>query len=52
MAAQSTIKLASVEPYLDQTLATRMVAQHYGEPLAVARIELAQAARLQLSAGF
>jgi hypothetical protein len=52
MAAQSTIKLAAIEPYLDQTLATRMVAQHYGEPLAVARIELAQAARLQLSAGF
>ena len=52
MAAQSTIKLAAVEPYLDRSQATQMVAEHYGEPLAVARIELAQAERLQLSAGF
>jgi hypothetical protein len=52
MAAQSTIKLAAVEPYLDRSQATQMVAEHYGEPLAVARIELVQAERLQLSAGF
>ena len=30
MASQSTIKLAQVEPYLDDVMAQRMIAAHYG----------------------
>jgi hypothetical protein len=52
MAAQSTIKLASVEPLMDQSQAAVIVAAHYSEPVALARIRMAQAERLQLREGF
>ncbi len=52
MAAQSTIKLAAVEPYLDRSQAAQIVAAHYGEPLGLATAQIAQAERSQLAAGF
>jgi hypothetical protein len=52
MAAHSTIKLASVEPLMDRSQAAAIVAAHYGEPVALARIRMAQVERLQLREGF
>jgi hypothetical protein len=52
MAAQSTIKLAVVEPYLDHEQASQTVATHYGEPLGLARIQVARAEQNKALAGF
>ena len=52
MAAHSTVKLAAVEPYLDHTQAAQIVAVHYGEPLPLARLQVAQSEQDQLLAGF
>jgi hypothetical protein len=51
MASQSTVKLAAVEPYLDHNAAARQVAAHYSEPVAVARLQVAQAEQEVLRAG-
>jgi hypothetical protein len=52
MAAQSTIKLAAVEPLLDQFESAQIVSVHYSESLASARMQVAQAERNQSLAGF
>jgi hypothetical protein len=52
MAGLSTIKLEAVKPYLDLSLAAQMVAAHYGEPLRLAQIQVAQAEHNQRIAGF
>lgn len=52
MASASTIKLAAVRPYLNGSLAAGIVAAHYGEPVALARMQVAQAERSEVSAGF
>ena len=52
MAAQSTIKLATVRPYMDENKVAAIVANHYGEPVALARMQLAQAEVNQTRAGF
>jgi hypothetical protein len=52
MAAQSTIKLSAVEPYLDRSAAARMLAAHYGETLGQARAQVARAEQIQALAGF
>jgi hypothetical protein len=52
MVTESTIKLALVEPLLDATQAAQIVSAHYGEPLALARIQVAQAEQNQHLAGF
>ncbi len=52
MAARSTIKLAAVEPLLDQSESAQTIAAHYSEPLELARMQVAQAERNQSSAGF
>jgi len=52
MAAQSTIKLAEVRPFLDEAGAARMVATHYGEPIELARVEVARAEAAEMQAGF
>jgi hypothetical protein len=52
MAGQSSIKLAAVQPYLNRMRAATIVAAHYQEPLAVARMQVAEAERAQLDAGF
>jgi hypothetical protein len=52
MASQSAIKLAAVKPLLDSTESAQMVANHYGESLSLARIQIAQAQQSQLQSGF
>jgi hypothetical protein len=52
MASQSTIKFASVRSYRNDAQTAAIVAAHYGEPLAVARIEVARAESFERSAGF
>ena len=52
MAAQSTIKLATVRPYMDEGKAAAMVAGHYGQPITVARMQVAQAEQNETQAGF
>jgi hypothetical protein len=52
MAAESGVKLAAVEPYLDEGRAAEIVAAHYGEPVEVAHAQVAQAERAEMGAGF
>jgi hypothetical protein len=52
MAADSGVKLAAVEPYLNESRAAEIVAAHYGEPVEVARVQVAQATQAEMSAGF
>ena len=52
MASQSTIKLATVRPYLDEGKAAAMVAGHYGEPVEWARAQVAQVELNAAQAGF
>lgn len=52
MAARSTIKVADVQPYLNAELSAKIVAAHYGEPVQAARIQVAQAEREEMLAGF
>ena len=51
MASQSTIKMAVVRPYLDENKSVAMVAAHYGEPVELARIQVAQAELSMAQAG-
>ncbi len=52
MAAQSTIKLADVRPLMDEGKAGRIVADHYVESIALARMQVAQANDAATRAGF
>jgi len=52
MAAHSTIKLAAVRPYLDEGQAVAMVAGHYGEPVELARMQVARVEMSAMRAGF
>lgn len=52
MAGQSTVKLPAVESYLDRGEAATMVAAHYGEPLGLARFQVARFEQAQVEAGF
>jgi hypothetical protein len=52
MAARATIKTATVRPYLNGTQAAGIVAGHYGEPVAVARMQVAQVEQDEVRAGF
>jgi hypothetical protein len=52
MALQSTIKLASVRPYMNEGKAAAMVAGHYGEPLNLAAMQVAQLEVSAVHAGF
>lgn len=52
MAAQSTIKLTAVRPYLDEQSTVATVAAHYGEPVQAARAQVAQAEFSAAGAGF
>lgn len=52
MAAESGIKLAAVEPYLNPSRSAQIVAAHYGEPVELASAQVAQAEQMQVSAGF
>lgn len=52
MAAQSSIKLAAVQPLLDRDKAVAMVAEHYGEPVEMARVQVARVEVAEVRAGF
>jgi hypothetical protein len=52
MAQQSTIKLASVQPLLDEDKAATLVASHYGEPVDLARMQVRHAEAFAFQAGF
>ena len=52
MAADSGVKLAAVEPYLNESRAAEIVAAHYGERMEVACVQVAQATQAEMSAGF
>ncbi len=52
MANASTVKMSSVMPLVDQELVAEMVAAHYGEPVVVARMQVAQVERAEILAGF
>jgi len=52
MAAQASIKISQVQPYLNQDLSVRLVAAHYSEPVSLARIQIAYAQSTAIQAGF
>jgi hypothetical protein len=52
MASQASIKISQVQPYLDRDQAARLVAEHYSEPVFLARIQLAQAQSSAIRSGF
>lgn len=52
MAAGSTVKLAQVERYMDHEMAAGIVADHYGEPVGMARMQVEQADQNAVRAGF
>ena len=52
MAAHSTIKLATVRHIMDEGKAAEIVAGHYGEPIMLARMQVAQAELNAAQAGF
>jgi hypothetical protein len=52
MASQSTLKLAAVQPYMDNGKAAQLIAAHYGEPVALARVQVARAELSEAQAGF
>jgi hypothetical protein len=52
LAAQTGVKLSMVRPYLNDSRAAEIVAAHYGEPVALARMQVAQAEQAEINAGF
>jgi len=52
MAAHSTIKLATVVPFLNIDQAAKMIAAHYNEPVVQAQVQVAQVEQDEMNAGF
>jgi hypothetical protein len=52
MASQASIKISQVQPYLDPDRAAQLVAQHYSEPVFLARFQVAQAQSAAIQSGF
>jgi hypothetical protein len=52
MANRATVKIAAVRPYLNATQSAEIVAGHYGEPVVLARMQVAQTERAEALAGF
>lgn len=52
MASQASIKISEVRPYLDDEKSARIVAEHYNEPVFLARVQIAQAQFAAVQAGF
>jgi len=52
MAAASKVKMSAVLPLVDQRRAAELVAAHYGEPVVLAQMQVAQVERMEMSAGF
>jgi hypothetical protein len=52
MTAGAPIKLAQVLSYINEIETAKMVAEHYGEPVALARVQTARAEQNEMGAGF
>lgn len=52
MSSATGVKLAMLQPYLDNGRAAEIVAAHYGEPVEAARVEVARAEQAEMDAGF
>ena len=52
MAARVNIKLSQVQPYLDENQAAQIVADHYSEPVFLARLQIAHAQSFAIRSGF
>ncbi len=52
MSSHAGIKLSAAKPYFDEEKAAATVAAHYGEPVALARVQLAHAESIEVHAGF
>lgn len=52
MADAATIKFAAVHPYINCSTAANIIANHYNEPVSMARIQIAQAEQSATNAGF
>jgi hypothetical protein len=52
MASASKVKISAVLPLVNERRAAEMVALHYGEPVALAQIQVAQVQQVEICAGF
>jgi hypothetical protein len=52
MASVSTVKISEVLSLVNQRQAAEMVAVHYSEPVALARMQVAQVERMEMGVGF
>jgi hypothetical protein len=52
MAADSTIKIATVKPWRNDARSAQIIAAHYDEPLALAHMQVARAERQAIQSGF
>jgi hypothetical protein len=52
MASASRVKMLAVLPFVDQGRAAEMVAAHFGEPVIVAKMQIAHVERVEMVAGF
>jgi hypothetical protein len=52
MAARATVKMDAVQAYMNHEQAAEIVAGHYDEPVAMARIQVAQVEQSEAMAGF
>jgi hypothetical protein len=52
LAAGTRIKLAAVRPYMNGAAVAGTVAEHYREPVALARVQIAMAEQNEMAAGF
>jgi len=52
MAARATVKIADVQAYVNQEQAAEIVAEHYGKPVLMARIQVVQVEQIEMRAGF
>lgn len=52
MASLSTVKLTEARLYMDEDKAAEIVAAHYGEPVTLARVQVARVESIEIQAGF
>jgi hypothetical protein len=46
------VKFAAVHPYLNEGKAADIVAAHFGEPVTLARVQVARLEQIEIQAGF
>jgi len=52
MAARAPVKIADVQAYINHEQAVEIVAEHYGKPVLMARIQVVQVEQIEMRAGF